>query len=83
MRQRVDAGGAEYIRLESFLKLQGLAETGGQAKLIITSGAVSVNGNIDRRRGRKLKQGDVVSLEDVSMPVDFTADEDEEPQVLG
>lgn len=83
MRQRVDADGAEYIRLESFLKLQGLAETGGQAKLIIASGTVSVNGDIDKRRGRKLKQGDVVSLDDISMPVDFTADESEQPQVLG
>lgn len=82
MRQRVDADGAEYIRLESFLKLQGIAETGGRAKLIIASGAVLVNGDVDTRRGRKLRQGDVVGLDEISMQVDFTAKEDEEPRSL-
>lgn len=49
------------ITLGQFLKVCGFASTGGEAKLLITSGAVSVNGETDTRRGRKLIPGDVVS----------------------
>lgn len=73
---RLDAAGKEYIRLEAFLKLQGVAETGGHAKVIVNSGVVRVNGDVDTRRGRKLRQGDVVQLKDYSYPVDFTVDKD-------
>lgn len=71
---RLDASGAEYIRLESFLKLQGAADTGGQAKQIVKSGVVRVNGEVDTRRGRKLRQGDVVEFDEFTFPVDFTAE---------
>lgn len=79
MRQRRDSQGIEYITLESFLKVQGLAETGGRAKLMITSGLVRVNGDVDRRRARKLRHGDVVSTrpegDDVSLAVEFVQEE--------
>lgn len=71
MRRRCDAHGVEYITLESFLKMQGVVETGGRAKLMITSGMVSVNGEMDNRRGRKLRQGDVVRMEGLRMEVQF------------
>jgi len=49
-----------YIRLDDFLKMTGLVETGGQAKLVIQAGEVTVNGEVETRRRRKLVVGDVV-----------------------
>ena len=49
------------IQLDQFLKLSGIAGTGGQAKSLIQGGEVRVNGQIESRRGRKLQTGDVVS----------------------
>jgi ribosome-associated protein len=51
------------IKLDQFLKLQGLSTTGGQAKLLIQDGFVEVNGVVETRRGRKLVTGDRVSIE--------------------
>ena len=53
----------EYIKLEALLKYAGLAETGGEAKLLIQDGQVSVNGQICTMRGKKLRGGDTVTLE--------------------
>ncbi|HJA26489.1 MAG TPA: RNA-binding S4 domain-containing protein [Candidatus Fournierella merdigallinarum] len=53
----------EYIKLDSLLKLAGLAETGGEAKLLVQSGQVQVNGEVCLMRGKKLRAGDTVSLE--------------------
>lgn len=50
------------IRLDQALKLLGLADTGGQAKLLVQSGAVLVNGTIETRRGHKLHAGDTIAL---------------------
>jgi ribosome-associated protein len=44
------------------LKIQGLANTGGQAKVMIQDGMVAVNGDTETRRGRKLRSGDVVAV---------------------
>ncbi|WP_062517703.1 RNA-binding S4 domain-containing protein [Demequina gelatinilytica] len=52
----------DVIRLGQFLQLAGLVDTGGEAKEAILEGEVSVNGEVDLRRGRQLHQGDVVSL---------------------
>ena len=51
-----------YIKLDSFLKWQNLAETGGQAKLLIQEGQVRVNNKVEPRRGRKLVNGDKVTV---------------------
>jgi len=51
----------EYIVLGSFLKLAGAIGSGGDAKLMISSGDVDVNGEPESRRGRKLRPGDVVT----------------------
>lgn len=59
----VDASLFSPIKLDQFLKLQGLAATGGQAKLLIQDGFVSVNGTAETRRGRKLTIGDRISFE--------------------
>ena len=47
-----------YIELDSFLKFTGLCYTGGEAKLIIKDGLVSVNGEVCTMRGKKLYPGD-------------------------
>lgn len=53
----------ETIKLEQFLKLAQVAATGGQAKMIIQSGQVRVNGLVETRRGRKLRPGDRVEVD--------------------
>lgn len=53
----------ETLRLDQFLKLSGIAGTGGQAKLLIQAGEVQVNGEVETRRRRKLAVGDVVVVD--------------------
>ncbi|MBN6191578.1 MULTISPECIES: RNA-binding S4 domain-containing protein [Microbacterium] len=55
--------GGEVIRLGQFLKFAGLLDSGGDAKEVIIDGFVTVNGEVDRRRGRQLHDGDVVAFE--------------------
>ncbi len=52
----------ETIPLGAFLKLAGVIESGGDGKLRIAAGEVSVNGETETRRGRKLTRGDVVEF---------------------
>ncbi|MBL9089682.1 MAG: RNA-binding S4 domain-containing protein [Planctomycetaceae bacterium] len=52
----------EPLRLDYFLKSSGAADTGGQAKVLIQSEQVRVNGEIETRRRRKLVIGDVVEV---------------------
>jgi ribosome-associated protein len=51
----------DMIRLGQFLKLAGLAEDGSDAKAMIEDGEVTVNGEVDTRRGRQLHHGDVIT----------------------
>lgn len=51
------------ITLDAFLKWAGVSITGGQAKLLIVGGQVSVNGETELRRGRKLHPGDRVEIQ--------------------
>jgi ribosome-associated protein len=50
------------IRLGQFLKLADLVDQGADAKPLLASGEVTVNGQIETRRGRQLGKGDVVTL---------------------
>ena len=52
----------EKIRLGQFLKLANLIESGSDAKPLLADEQVSVNGEVETRRGRQLVAGDVVSL---------------------
>ena len=54
--------GDEFIRLGQVLKASAIAESGAEAKDMIQSGNVSVNGENETRRGRKLYPGDTVSV---------------------
>ncbi len=52
----------EMIRLGQFLKLANLIESGSEARPVIADGLVTVNGEVESRRGRQLVVGDVVAL---------------------
>ena len=52
----------EFIKLDSFLKAVNAVGSGGEAKLIIADGQVLVNGEVEFRRGRKLRPGDRVEI---------------------
>ena len=54
----------EFIKLDALLKFSGVAETGGEAKNIIQAGDVSVNGELCTMRGKKIRPGDVVEVDD-------------------
>jgi len=58
----MSAPSEETIKLDQFLKLSNIVDTGGQAKLLIQSGEVRVNGEVETRRGRKLMVGDRITV---------------------
>lgn len=51
----------EMIRLGQFLKFAGIADSGAEARALLDSGAVTVNGEPETRRGRQLHRGDLVA----------------------
>lgn len=53
----------DSIKLGQFLKLANVIESGAHAKLILTDEVVSVNGEVETRRGRQLVVGDVVDVD--------------------
>jgi ribosome-associated protein len=55
------------IRLGQLLKAAGLVDTGGEAKALLAEGVVTVNGEVETRRGRQLSPGDVVAVGDASV----------------
>jgi ribosome-associated protein len=60
----------ESIRLGQALKLAGLAESGGEARALVEQGAVTVNAEVETRRGRQLRHGDVVALGTQTMRIE-------------
>ena len=59
----------EFIKLDSFLKYVGVTETGGQAKEAVLEGLVLVNGEVCTMRGKKIRPGDVVAIDDLELHV--------------
>ena len=53
----------EYITLGQFLKLADFVQSGGEVKWFLEERPITVNGEADNRRGRKLRPGDVVQVE--------------------
>jgi ribosome-associated protein len=51
------------------LKAAGLVGTGGEAKVLIQAGEVSVNGEVETRRGRRLQEGDVIKVGDERLEI--------------
>lgn len=61
----------QTIRLDQFMKLSGLAMSGGQAKHLIQGGYVFVNGELETHRSKKLQPGDRVALGDQVVTVEL------------
>ena len=59
----------EFIKLDALLKFANLVSSGGEAKLRIAEGEVLVNGETCTLRGRKIRPGDTVSLDGVTLKV--------------
>lgn len=55
----------ETIKLDQFLKWAEIVGSGGEAKVLIQSGHVRVNNLIEKRRGLKLKEGDLINIEGI------------------
>lgn len=53
----------DYIKLDQFLKFQGIADTGGEAKNMIMEGRVLVNGAVETARGKKLRIDDIIEYD--------------------
>lgn len=60
----------EFIDLISLLKVLGIAQTGGHAKMIVEDGEVTVNGEQEFRKRKKLRKGDVVEMEGIKVEID-------------
>ena len=60
----------EFIRLQDLLKLSGIVQTGGSAKLLIQDGEVSVNGEVCTMRGKKMRAGDYAEYGGVRVTVE-------------
>ena len=59
----------EFIRLDALLKLANFVGSGGQAKLVIQSGQVTVNNEVCTQRGKKIRVGDIVGFEKQTVTV--------------
>lgn len=59
----------EFIKLDSLLKFSGLCDTGGFAKEIIQQGKVMVNDEVCTMRGKKIRSGDIVKVDDYAVKV--------------
>ncbi len=61
----------EFIKLDSLLKYSGIAETGGIAKEIIQDGSVKINDEVCTMRGKKVRTGDIVTIEELNTEIEI------------
>ena len=61
----------EFIKLQDLLKLANLVGTGGEAKIVIQNGDVSVNGEVCTMRGKKIRPGDKVAFGGKELTVSY------------
>lgn len=61
----------DTIDLQDFLKASGLVETGGEAKFRVQGGEVRLNGEIETRRRKKLRRGDLIEYAGQRVTVDW------------
>ncbi|MFK7771910.1 MAG: RNA-binding S4 domain-containing protein [Saprospiraceae bacterium] len=62
--------GDEFIELIKLLKLKDIAQSGGHAKMMVEDGLVKVNGELEFRKRKKLRDGDIVEMEDLTMKIE-------------
>lgn len=60
----------EYIKLEALLKYASVCSSGGEAKVLIQEGQVSVNGELCPQRGKKIRPGDIVDIMDQRLRIE-------------
>lgn len=60
---------SEFVELYKILKFEGLADSGGMAKQAIAEGLVSVNGEVETRKGKKIRAGDQIDFIDQHIDV--------------
>lgn len=63
----------EYIKLQDLLKFAAAVQTGGEAKMVIQEGEVTVNGEVCAMRGRKIRPGDDVCFSGQHYTVTYEA----------
>lgn len=56
----------EFIKLDSLLKFAGLVESGADGKLIVQEGRIKVNGEVCLMRGKKIRPGDKVQIDEIN-----------------
>ncbi|WP_342343037.1 RNA-binding S4 domain-containing protein [Shewanella salipaludis] len=61
--------GDEYVELYKVLKVQGMSNGGGEAKHVIAEGLVTVNGEVETRKRKKLIPGDLVAFNGESVQI--------------
>ena len=61
----------DLIKLQDLLKLANLVGTGGEAKIVIQNGDVSVNGEVCTMRGKKIRPGDMVAFDGKELTVSY------------
>ena len=61
----------EFIKLQDLLKLANLVGTGGEAKIVIQNGDVSVNGEVCTMRCKKIRPGDTVAFDGKELTVSY------------
>lgn len=66
---------SEFVELFKILKFEGLAESGGNAKQVIQDGLVSVNGEVETRKRKKIRAGDQIDFIDHHIEVVGKSDE--------
>ncbi|RXK18544.1 S4 domain-containing protein YaaA [Macrococcus sp. DPC7161] len=63
------------VTLGQFLKSEGIISTGGQAKWYLQDNPVTLNGELENRRGKKLLQGDTLEVEGEKFTISYTTTE--------
>ncbi|MFK5913148.1 MAG: RNA-binding S4 domain-containing protein [Woeseiaceae bacterium] len=67
----------EPVELYKILKFEGLASSGGEAKLVIEQGLVRVNGKIETRKRKKILSGDVIEFSSEKLIMKLTGKQDD------
>lgn len=67
--QEFDLQGKDYIELNNLLKITGLCNSGGVAKLLISEGLIEVDGEVELRKRCKIRSGQTVTFEDQTITV--------------
>ena len=62
--------GQDFIELNKVLQIMNVTQTGGHSKIIIKNEEVSVNGEIETQVRKKLRKGDVVTVDDIEITIE-------------